>query len=195
MLHVKRGSERRLLYFHELRENICPLDDAHGVTTDHYPRGSHAAAFDVLTPLTPGTQRNIAKQTRDIYDYFKTIVAEGRSLSPARVEEVARGRVWTGAEAREAGLVDALGGLEDAVAYAKEAHTTSGEVEVEHWPEAGSYADLLRSGLGPKHPDDGAESVPQRFWRALTESHLTEKPHYMLTMDETTAIELIMKRA
>lgn len=55
-----------------------------------------------------------------IYEGFKERVADGRSLSLDRVEEVAKGRVWTGAEAKELGLVDELGGLDRAIELARE---------------------------------------------------------------------------
>ena len=96
-----------------------------GVTGDYYPHGSHAAAMHPLTPLTPGTQKNIERMVLDYYEYFKAIVAAGRSLSVDDVEEVARGRVWTGDQAREVGLVDALSGLDRAISYAKRTHATT----------------------------------------------------------------------
>ena len=54
------------------------------------------------------------------YDQFKSIVGDGRSMTAEQVEQVARGRVWSGMAAKEQGLVDNNGGLFDAVTYAKE---------------------------------------------------------------------------
>ena len=54
------------------------------------------------------------------YDQFKSIVGDGRSMTAEQVEQVARGRVWSGIAAKEQGLVDNNGGLFDAVTYAKE---------------------------------------------------------------------------
>jgi protease-4 len=53
-----------------------------------------------------------------IYGEFIAKVAEARKLAPARVEEIAQGRVWSGAEAKQIGLVDELGGLDAAIAFA-----------------------------------------------------------------------------
>ena len=84
---------------------------SYGIRGDYYPHGSHAAAIHPLTPLTKGTKDNIARFVLDYYDYFKSIVATGRSMSAEEVEKVAQGRVWTGEQAKEIGLVDGLGGL------------------------------------------------------------------------------------
>ena len=54
-----------------------------------------------------------------IYDGFVQRVADGRKLSPDRVREIAKGRVWTGAQAKELGLVDKIGGFDTAVAEAR----------------------------------------------------------------------------
>jgi len=179
-----------------LKLDVSKWAHSYGIHAEHYPRGSHDAATHPLTPLTPGTRQNIARITLDFYEYFKAIVAANRSLSAEEVERVARGRVWTGAQAKDVGLVDALGGLECAIAYAKNAHAQTAEVEVEHWPKTGSYADIFRSVRDATLGQDEkakAVSVPQ-FLSDLTELKFADKPHYMLTMDEKTAMELIMKR-
>jgi protease-4 len=71
-----------------------------------------------------------------IYDDFTAKVAEGRGLSPDRVHEIARGRVWTGADAKERGLVDELGGLGTALDLARERAglPPSGELEARVYP-------------------------------------------------------------
>jgi protease-4 len=56
----------------------------------------------------------------ETYAQFKAVVAEGRRMSEQDVEQIARGRVWTGAQAHEVGLVDALGGFDTALELAKE---------------------------------------------------------------------------
>ncbi len=89
--------------------------NSYGITGDYYPHGSHGASLHPLTPLTPRMKNNIARIVLDYYDYFKGIVSTGRSLSINEVEEVAKGRVWTGEQAKEVNLVDAIGGLDRAV--------------------------------------------------------------------------------
>lgn len=185
---------------------------SYGIRGDYYPHGNHAAAMHPLTPLTPGTKENISRMVLDFYDYFKTIVANGRSLSVNEVEKVAQGRVWTGEQAKEVGLVDALGGLDRAISYAKKAYTKTEHVDVEHWPRRSfrlgdlpgllsgqessySYADIATALLAETVGLDSNTkpgSVDQLL-SELVDLKFAEKPHFMLTMDEKTAMDIIMK--
>jgi protease-4 len=181
---------------------------SYGVTGDYHPRGSHAAAENPLTPLTPGMKENIARTVRDYYDYFKAIVATGRAMSVDDVEEVARGRVWTGEQAREVGLVDALGGLDRAVSYARKTYATTDRVEVDHYPRRSSMWDVLQSSRGSSYMNilrasfavmlgfgnGGSErGSVEKLLGGLSELKFAKTPHFMLTMDEETAVDVIMK--
>jgi protease-4 len=81
--------------------------------------GDYAAAFGSAEPFTQGQRAAFAAWMDHIYAGFVNRVAVGRRLSPERVQEIAKGRVWTGAQAKALGLVDKLGGFYDAVAEAK----------------------------------------------------------------------------
>jgi protease-4 len=81
--------------------------------------GQYAGAFDAGKPFDAAERAEFAEWMDRIYAGFVTRVAEGRKLTPARVQEIAQGRVWTGAQARGLGLVDELGGFYQAVAKAK----------------------------------------------------------------------------
>jgi protease IV len=81
--------------------------------------GPYAGAFNSAESFTPAQRAAISSWMDRIYDGFVARVAEGRKLAPARVREIAKGRVWTGAQALELGLVDKLGGFDTAVADAK----------------------------------------------------------------------------
>jgi protease-4 len=182
---------------------------SYGVTCDYHPRGSHAAAENALTPLTPGMKENIARTVRDYYDYFKAIVATGRAMPVDDVEEVARGRVWTGEQAKEVGLVDSLGGLDRAVSYARRAYATTDRVEVDHYPRISSMWDVLLSSRGSSSYTDifrasfavmlgfgdggGERGSVETLLDGLSELKFAKKPHFMVTMDEETAIDVIMK--
>lgn len=82
--------------------------------------GEYALANSAATPWTDSQRASYERLAEQIYQDFTTKVAEGRDLPMARVQEIARGRVWTGAQAIELGLVDRLGGLQDAIAAARE---------------------------------------------------------------------------
>ena len=81
--------------------------------------GPFAGAYTSQRPFTDEQLAAMQAQLRDGYARFTGHVAEGRALAPERVEEIARGRVWTGAQAFEIGLVDELGGFRDAIATAR----------------------------------------------------------------------------
>ncbi len=82
--------------------------------------GEYADAFSPSQSFTPAQRAAFSAQIDRTYEEFITRVATGRRLPPARVREIARGRVWTGAQAKTLGLVDQLGGLEEAIAKARE---------------------------------------------------------------------------
>ena len=82
--------------------------------------GPYVGAYSLDTPFTDYQAEAYASQMRDIYDDFTSVVAQGRGMAIADVLEVAKGRVWTGAQALERGLVDELGGFDEALAKARE---------------------------------------------------------------------------
>ncbi|MBC6981189.1 signal peptide peptidase SppA [Caulobacter sp. 17J80-11] len=81
--------------------------------------GDYASAFDGAQGFDQAQRAAFSHWMDTIYDNFVTRVATGRKLPVERVREIAKGRVWTGAQAKELGLVDQLGGFYDAVAQAK----------------------------------------------------------------------------
>ncbi len=90
-----------------------------GVTTDSVTQGEHAAMFGTAHPFSEDEWTLVNNWLDHIYADFTGKVAAGRGLSADRVHELARGRVWTGADAQERGLVDELGGLDRAAAIAR----------------------------------------------------------------------------
>ena len=89
-----------------------------GVRTDGVSTAKYAGAFDVTRPLDPGVATTVQSVIDKGYRDFTGKVAQARKRSVEQIDEVARGRVWTGAQALERGLVDAQGGLDAAVADA-----------------------------------------------------------------------------
>jgi protease IV len=103
-----------------LRPIVGGLLDKLGIGVASLTRGAHADLLLSTQPLKPDTRALVQTEVKAVYDLFVSRVAEGRKLSAQRVDEVGRGRVWTGVQAREVGLVDELGGLHTAVMKAKE---------------------------------------------------------------------------
>ncbi|UCF79635.1 MAG: signal peptide peptidase SppA [Candidatus Eiseniibacteriota bacterium] len=95
------------------------LYDKLGMNKEILSRGANAAMFSDARGFTPTERRKLLEQMWEWYSDFVRKVAEGRDMSEEDVDRVARGRVWSGAQAREIGLVDELGGLERAIEIAK----------------------------------------------------------------------------
>ena len=93
------------------------LEDKVGLSFDEVKTHPHAG-MGIERPLDAVQIQALNTSITDIYNTFVSVVAEGRGMTREQVEAVARGRVWSGRDAVEKGLVDALGGLEDAVAEA-----------------------------------------------------------------------------
>jgi protease IV len=91
-----------------------------GVSTGTVQQGAHALMYSARRSFSEDERARFAATVDAVYHDFVGKVAEGRQRPVADIEAVARGRVWTGRDALEAGLVDELGGLRDAVRIARE---------------------------------------------------------------------------
>lgn len=94
------------------------FNDKLGITFDGTKTHRYADMMTVTRPLDPEEKRIIQGYIDEFYEGFKQRVAEGRNMTEAQVDSVGQGRVWTGVDAKRIGLVDELGGLEDAIAAA-----------------------------------------------------------------------------
>ena len=110
-----------------------------GITTDTVKTNANATALSLLRPASPRASELLQQNVEDFYTVFVGRVAEGRKLEYNYVDSIARGRVWTGREALKLGLVDALGGLDDAVAVAAE----RAKIENYHVVDYPSNKDIL----------------------------------------------------
>ncbi|SDV02099.1 protease-4 [Microlunatus sagamiharensis] len=99
---------------------VTDLLERVGLTTGVVEQGARARMFSARRSFTDEERERLDASLDAVYQDFTSRVAEGRGLSREAVEGVARGRVWTGADARTVGLVDELGGLHDAVRIARE---------------------------------------------------------------------------
>lgn len=103
------------------KPNIRGLLAKLGVNTVELQRGEMASMLSLNESFTPAQLKRLRATMDAVYDLFLERVASGRSLDKARVNEVGRGRVWTGMQAQERGLVDELGGFLVAINAAKQA--------------------------------------------------------------------------
>lgn len=89
-----------------------------GVRAEQVSTHPNALLYSPMKSLTPSARQEIKQQIKRVYSTFLERVATGRNMSVEEVDKVAKGRVWSGSDAYDIGLVDSLGGLEEAVAYA-----------------------------------------------------------------------------
>lgn len=132
------------------------LKDRLGVGTDVVRTNANADAWTANAPFTPEQHAIVEAEADLFYDDFVSRVAEARGMSVEEVDAVARGRIWTGADAHERGLVDELGGLRAAVRRAKTLAGLDADAEVKLVGYPGSsMLDMLR----PKESSEPAAAL------------------------------------
>jgi protease-4 len=124
--------------------------DKVGVATEAVTSGANADIYSPFAPFTPAQRAKVASFMEDFYKNFLKKVADSRKSTPDAIHSVAQGRVWTGRQALKHGLVDALGGLDAAVALAKEKARipANEEVQLVVYPERRSLLDALSEQFG-----------------------------------------------
>jgi protease IV len=132
-----------------LQPNFQKLANDNGITWDVVKTGKFADSRTLTRPKSPEEIAVIQKIVGQIYDQFLAKVAESRQLAPAKVAEIAQGRVWSGAEAKKLGLVDELGGLDAAIGEAAKRAKLGNNWHVEEYPESKSFeGQLFKSLIG-----------------------------------------------
>jgi protease-4 len=134
-----------------------------GITTDRVAEGQHGRMFAPTHPFSDDEWAIVNSWLDQIYADFTSKVASGRSLSEAEVEAVARGRVWTGADAVNNGLADQLGGLADAAVAARRRGGLPADAPLRLFPRVGPL-DQLRSH---ESSEDRAASLPTGLLSSL----------------------------
>tara|TARA_B100000780_G_scaffold115917_1_gene81280 strand:- start:4223 stop:5989 length:1767 start_codon:yes stop_codon:yes gene_type:complete len=135
-----------------------------GIHSESIETHKNALGYSPFHPLTDGYRSQIKKGIEKTYDTFKERVIQGRSLSPEAVEKIAQGRVWTGRQALEVGLVDSLGGLEEAINAAAKAAGILEFNELEY-PQFEENLESMIQGITPslKIESVWAKWVPEKI--------------------------------
>ena len=111
------------------------LNDKIGLTFDVAKTNENADFGTITQPLTEFQYGKLQENVVKTYDQFTKRVAEGRGLTQSYVDSIGQGRVWAGIDAIEIGLVDQLGDMEDAIAYAAEKANLGSDYKVTEWPK------------------------------------------------------------
>jgi len=102
------------------KPNLKKLYEKLGISAERLTFGDKADIFSTFRKWTDEERELIKEEMKWTYDQFLTKVAEGRNMSKEDVDKIGKGRVWTGSQAKNLGLVDEIGGLSKAIALAKE---------------------------------------------------------------------------
>ncbi len=124
-----------------------------GLTFDSVKTGRFADSLTITRPKSDAELAVVQNMVDWIYGEFLRKVADARKLDPAVVAEIAQGRVWSGAEAKQLGLVDELGGLDDAVKFAAEKAGLGRNFRVVEFPQKKELAEALTELMERFSPD------------------------------------------
>jgi protease-4 len=121
-----------------------------GLNMEGVKNGRYADLYSPVRAFSPEERAKIQEHMQATYDTFVEKAAAGRNTTPERIDAVAQGRVWTGAQAKQIGLVDELGGLERALALAKQRAKLApdSEVEIVVYPGKKSFYDIVKDPFG-----------------------------------------------
>ncbi|NJK43397.1 MAG: S49 family peptidase [Pleurocapsa sp. SU_196_0] len=148
-----------------LHGNNARLWERLGFTPETIKLSEHADFASPDRPLSSSERDTMKRLVERIYDTFKTRVADGRGLSAAQTEDVARGRIWSGVQALERNLVDELGTVFDGIRVAK---------QLANLPESASVVNVTPPAKYIAPTDLGAMAkaleVKTQVWAALPES-------------------------
>jgi protease-4 len=138
--------------------------DKLGIATDAVSEGRLAEIYSPFKKFSPEERARVEAQMRSTYQLFVSRVAEGRQQPAAKIDAVAQGRVWTGRQAKDHGLVDELGGLDTAIRIAKERARLdpAKDVELVVYPMKRSLFDLLEDPFGVSASRSPLEQIAGR---------------------------------
>jgi protease IV len=121
-----------------------------GISSETVKSGRNADMYSPLTPFSPEQRTKVDEYMQAFYDQFVEKVAQARHTTPERIDALAQGRVWTGQQAKEIGLVDQLGGLDAAIEVAKQRARIPADEDVELvvYPPRRSFYEALAGQFG-----------------------------------------------
>ena len=154
-----------------LLPNIQKVANNNGVTWDVVKTGRYADAQSSIRPKTEQELALYRQVVQEIYEQFLTKVAESRNLPKQTVAQIAQGRVWSGLEAKKIGLVDQIGGIQDAIAEAAKIAKLE-KWEIDEYPKTRSLEERIVEKLigvkaTPANPPDMITAEWQKFQKEI----------------------------
>jgi protease-4 len=172
-----------------IRPNLHGLFDKLGIQEDQISRGRMANLDDTTTPLSDAGRQKLHESIEATYRSFVGKVASGRKKTYEQIDQIAQGHVWMGAQAKQNGLVDQLGGLDEAIEIVrrKAGLAASGDTNLVMFPPRRSLLELL-STASPEALEEAAlenkirSTVPELPSQILLKGGLLRMMPYKLTV-------------
>ena len=162
-----------------------------GINAQTVETHKNALGYSPFQPLSKAFEKQTLLGIENIYTIFKKRVIDGRGLSPEAVENIAQGRVWTGKQAVKNGLVDYLGGLDDALAAAAKAANLENYNKMEY-PIFKEDLESILSGITPslKLKSSLIEWLPKNLKHSV---EITKTENSLLSIQALVPFELSIK--
>jgi protease-4 len=119
------------------------FDNKLGITFEEIKTGDFGEMYTITRPLTDAEKNHWQKMLNENYEKFLEKASEGRNRSKEEIRKVAAGRVWTGTQAIENGLIDMLGGFHEAIRIAAERADITDDYKVRYYPKPKSFIEQL----------------------------------------------------
>jgi len=143
--------------------NVSGLMDKIGIETQVIKSGKHKDIASVFKTLTPEEKKILQTVLDDVHDQFIKAVSDSRGMTFEEIKKLADGRIFTGRMAKEIGLIDELGGLEDAIMLAGELAGIEGEPEVVTKKEKFSFFDMIRGQFPQRLIGDAFSGIRMQY--------------------------------
>ena len=127
-----------------------------GVGVETIGSNKHSDMMTLMRPFDPKETAYMQASVEDIYELFVNLVANSRGMEPEKVDEIAQGRVWAATDALQIGLVDEIGSLQDAIAYAAALAdlNSSDDYSVQGYPTPPTFVEQLLEQFGTNKQDN-----------------------------------------
>ena len=153
------------------------LNDKIGLTFDVVKTNDNADFGSITEPLTPYQKAMLQKYVGNTYNDFTALVARTRGLRQSYVDSIGQGRVWAGADALQLGLVDELGGLDKAIAYAAQKANLT-DYSIKDYPKQMDLMDMFMSG-----------NIPEPYTKSLIKRKLGKNYMYLETVENISRLD------
>lgn len=153
------------------------LNETVGLTFDVVKTNENADFGTIVEPLTPYQMTMLQKHVGNTYNDFTSLVARTRGLRQSYVDSIGQGRVWAGVDALALGLVDELGGLDKAIAYAAEKANLT-DYSIKNYPKQKDMMEMLLNG-----------SVPEPYTKSLIKNKLGKNYTYLETFENISKLD------